>query len=98
MVKIPKQKLFPKRAPKKTKSGTKNIPARKAGSGHLEAPPISTRRLLTQSEGMQVDFKRDAEAVKPEDIVAFANGGGGTILIGVDEIRGVNGIQRGKVV
>jgi len=65
----------------------------------VPAPPIiPTKRMLARSEGLQVDFKRDAESVKPDDLVAFANGGGGTILIGVDEIKGANGVQQGKVV
>ncbi|PWB69652.1 MAG: hypothetical protein C3F07_19205 [Anaerolineales bacterium] len=59
---------------------------------------IPTKRLLARPEGLKVDFKRDAESVKPDDLVAFANGGGGTILIGVDEIKGANGVQRGKIV
>ena len=61
-------------------------------------PSISTKQLLSRSEGVEVDFKQDAEAVKPDDLVAFANSGGGTILVGVDEIKGQNGVQRGKVV
>ena len=71
---------------------------KKSVSKQPEFPAISTRQLLSRPEGLAVDFKRDAEAVKPEDIVAFANGGGGTILVGVDEIRAANGAQRGTVV
>jgi len=59
---------------------------------------ISTRKLLAGSEGFEADFKRDAESIKQDDLVAFANSGGGTILAGVDEVKGKNGIQKGKVV
>lgn len=91
MAKAQKKKIFAK--PKAKKPFGKKLMTK-------ESVPstISTKRLLARSEGLQVDFKRDAESVKPDDLVAFANGGGGTILIGVDEIRGANGIQRGKVV
>lgn len=60
--------------------------------------PIATSKLLSRSEGLEVDFKRDAEAVKQDDLVAFANSGGGAILVGVDESKGKNGAQKGKVV
>lgn len=85
MAKIQKKELLAKAKPTKTK---------------VQNPSgvIPTKRLLARSEGLHVDFKRDAESVKPDDLVAFANGGGGTILIGVDEIKGANGVQRGKIV
>jgi len=60
--------------------------------------PVATSKLLSRSEGLEVDFKRDAEAVKQDDLVAFANSGGGVILVGVDESKGKNGAQKGKVV
>lgn len=60
--------------------------------------PVATKKLLTRSEGLEVDFKRDAEAVKQDDLVAFANSGGGVILVGVNESIGKNGVQKGKVV
>ena len=59
---------------------------------------MPTRKLLVGSEGVEVDFKRDAESIKQDDLVAFANSGGGTILAGVDEVKGQNGVQKGKVV
>ena len=83
------------------KKATKRTPspqAKKAVVKLSEFPSISTRKLLARSEGFEVDFKRDAEAIKQDDLVAFANGGGGTILAGVDEVKGQNGAQRGKVV
>ncbi len=60
--------------------------------------PVATSKLLSRSEGLEVDFKRDTEAVKQDDLVAFANSGGGVILVGVDESKGKNGAQKGKVV
>lgn len=57
-----------------------------------------TRRLLEGQEGRDVDFKERAEGVDPEDLVAFANAGGGTILVGVREIETEQGLQRGEVV
>jgi predicted HTH transcriptional regulator len=59
--------------------------------------PVATKKLLTRPEGLEVDFKRDAEAVKQDDLVAFANSGG-VILVGVDESKGRNGVQNGLVV
>lgn len=57
----------------------------------------ATRSLLEGQEGRSVDFKLDPRAVEAEDIVAFANAGGGTILAGVAEDRSENGMQRGRV-
>ncbi len=93
MAKAQKKKTIVKPKPKAKRPLGKKLVAKE-----LAPPIIPTKRLLARSEGLQVDFKRDAESVKPDDLVAFANGGGGTILIGVDEVRGTNGIQRGKVV
>lgn len=83
------QKAMKRKASPKVKKTVVKIP---------EIPSISTRKLLAGSEGIEVDFKRDAESVKQDDLVAFANSGGGTILAGVDEVKGQNGVQRGKVV
>jgi ATP-dependent DNA helicase RecG len=57
-----------------------------------------TKRMLAGQEGREVDFKRTPDAVKPEDLVAFANGHGGTILVGVDEVQAKKKIQQGRVV
>lgn len=55
--------------------------------------------LLNKEEGLDVDFKRDRNGIKPEDLVAFANSPfGGTILVGVDEDINKDGKQRGKIV
>ena len=67
--------------------------AKKAVAVKSVVLPTATSKLLSRSEGLEVDFKRDAEAVKQDDLVAFANSGGGTILVGVDESKGKNGAQ-----
>lgn len=56
-----------------------------------------TKRLLAGQEGRGVDFKAKPEGVKPEDFVAFANGRGGCILVGVEERTGENGEQYGEI-
>lgn len=60
--------------------------------------PTSTTKLLSRAEDLDLDFKRDADSVKHDDLVAFANSGGGVILVGVDEKTGKNGAQKGQVV
>ena len=57
-----------------------------------------TQRMLDGQESRQVDFKRGPEGLDPEDLVAFANAAGGTILVGVDEATTDQGLQRGRVV
>ena len=57
------------------------------------------RLLLAGSEGLEVDFKREPQAVHSDDLVAFANSpDGGAFLVGVDEVPGEEGPQRGRVV
>jgi predicted HTH transcriptional regulator len=58
----------------------------------------STRSLIAGEESKTVDFKIKASGVKTDDFVAFSNGSGGTILIGVDEISDPKKGQRGRVV
>ena len=85
----------------KKKSSAKKVAkpkVKKAVSTRSGVSPVATRKLLAHSEGIEVDFKRDAEAVKQDDLVAFANSGGGVILVGVDETKGLNGVQKGKIV
>lgn len=57
-----------------------------------------TRRLLEGQEGREVDFKESPAGVDAEDLVAFANASGGTILVGVEEIQSEKGLQHGRVV
>ena len=52
--------------------------------------------LLAQHEGKTLEFKRDASSPGPimKTLVAFANGSGGTLLVGVeDQTRYVVGIK-----
>ena len=58
-----------------------------------------SQKLLAGDEGFNVDFKRSAKGLTAEDLVAFANSEqGGTLLLGVDEVKDEKGRQRGKVV
>ncbi|WP_180336057.1 AlbA family DNA-binding domain-containing protein [Pleomorphomonas diazotrophica] len=57
-----------------------------------------TAKLLQAGEGDRVDFKRGPDGVSAEDLVAFANAGGGAILAGVDERADDGGAQVGVVV
>jgi len=58
----------------------------------------STRSLLQAGEGQHLDYKEKPNGLKAEDLVAFANGGGGTLLLGVREISGTDGAQAGTPV
>ncbi|SEF70447.1 AlbA family DNA-binding domain-containing protein [Marinobacterium lutimaris] len=58
-----------------------------------------TQQLLEAPEGINIDFKREVQAVRSADLVAFANSPqGGTLLIGIDEYTSPDGVQRGRVV
>lgn len=76
-----------------SKSRSKQLP-----ENEINPLQISTSKLLSKPESFGLDFKRTAESITSEDLIAFANAGGGVILVGVDEIQGVNGAQKGKVV
>ena len=56
-----------------------------------------TIRMINGAEGYDVEFKENASGLETEDIVAFANGRGGIILIGVQEI-GKKRQQKGQIV
>jgi ATP-dependent DNA helicase RecG len=57
------------------------------------------RMLLDGQEGYDVEFKASMNQVDHRDIVAFANSeAGGTILVGVEEIKTELGLQKGRVV
>jgi predicted HTH transcriptional regulator len=58
-----------------------------------------TEKLLSQSEGSDVDFKEEIGGIEPDDLIAFANSpDGGFLLVGVAETEGEQGQQRGEVV
>ncbi|MBR9885141.1 MAG: ATP-binding protein [Oceanospirillales bacterium] len=55
--------------------------------------------MLNAPESVNVDFKREVQAVRSAHLVAFANSPlGGTLLIGIDEYTSPDGVQRGRVV
>ncbi len=55
--------------------------------------------LLNREEDYDVDWKGDINGLHSEDIVAFANSkNGGSILIGIDEIKDKHGKQKAKIV
>lgn len=55
--------------------------------------------ILKSDESIDVEFKRNGNNLKGEDLVSFANSPhGGTILIGVDEYKDKEGRQKTEVV
>jgi ATP-dependent DNA helicase RecG len=70
-----------------------------AGPGEIAGVSTRAQLLLNRQEGKDVDFKRQLSGLASADLVAFANSPtGGAILIGVDEVAGNNGLQRGVIV
>lgn len=63
--------------------------------------PSEVRRLIEAGEGHEVEFKEAPASLRPERvakaIVAFANGQGGTILLGVKDDGKVTGIERANM-
>ncbi len=61
--------------------------------------PLTERikALLQGAEGLEVEFKREPKSLRPEDITAFANHSGGTILVGVEERKHPTGERYGAV-
>ena len=56
-----------------------------------------SRDLLSSGEGKSVDYKESVKGVHVDDFVAFANSKeGGALLIGVEEITGADGVQKGR--
>ncbi len=53
---------------------------------------------LLDFEDKEREFKQCAKGLYPEDLVAMANGSGGSILIGVEEVRLPDGTKAGRVV
>lgn len=61
--------------------------------------PPNDPTILNIEESWDLEFKRDANAIDREDLVAFANAeNGGKILAGVEQIDLQNGQQGGRVV
>jgi ATP-dependent DNA helicase RecG len=57
------------------------------------------RTLLSRGESKDVDYKEKVKGLHAEDLVAFASSeNGGAILIGVREVAGRNGKQKGEPV
>ncbi|MCE5329621.1 ATP-binding protein [bacterium] len=57
------------------------------------------QKLLNSQESYILDYKESIDSLQCRDLVAFANSKyGGTILVGVKEDNGLNGIQRGKII
>ena len=54
--------------------------------------------MIEKPEGREVEYKRSANNLRADSFVAFANGRGGVILIGVDEQQNSDGLQSGDVV
>ena len=51
------------------------------------------KRILSEGEGQNVDFKESFSGSMAKTIVAFANASGGMIILGVDDERNIKGIQ-----
>lgn len=69
--------------------------------GQSEYSGLSERaeELLGSQEGVGLDFKESVGALSAEDLVAFANTeAGGTILLGVRELKDPRGMQRTEIV
>lgn len=57
------------------------------------------QQLLKGTEGVMVDFKRNAKSVSADDLVSFANSAkGGTLLLGIDDTEDKSGRQMGQIV
>lgn len=71
------------------------MPTRHDQGGPLAITLSQLKALITQGEGLHLEFKRKAS--HPEkiatEIIAFANTGGGTLLIGVDDNGGLPGVK-----
>jgi len=53
-------------------------------------------RLLAEGESETVEFKQSFDEETLESIAAFANAGGGTLLVGVADDSSVKGVTLGK--
>lgn len=59
---------------------------------------ISSNNQLAGHENRNVEFKSRISAIKPEHFVAFANGGGGSLYVGVAEGSDDDGCQYGEII
>lgn len=60
---------------------------------------VRAAEALRRAEGYDVEFKRTPGSLDSDDLVAFANSdNGGTILVGVDEIKSKASQSKGKIV
>lgn len=58
-----------------------------------------TKKMLSGGEFIDVEYKKSIGGLDPEDLVAFANASGGTILVGVSEYKDpTTGLQYGVIV
>lgn len=57
-----------------------------------------TIKMIEGQETRDIDFKESAGDLETEDLVAFANAHGGTILIGVRDMHDASGMQCGEVI
>lgn len=84
-----------------TKTVKKQRKPQQPKGGVREFKGISDRakQLLSREEGFDVDFKKAMSGLESDDLVSFANSkDGGTLLIGVEETKDVNGRQQAVVV
>ena len=70
--------------------------------GRARVPSFSgirpqTMRMIKGEEGVIVEYKQSVDAVEQDDLVALANAEGGTVLVGVKELR-QTGRQYGHIV
>ncbi|MFC1505776.1 helix-turn-helix domain-containing protein [Thermoproteota archaeon] len=56
-----------------------------------------TMRMIRGEEGVIIEYKQSVDAIEQDDLVALANANGGTILVGVKELRRA-GRQYGEVI
>ncbi len=56
-------------------------------------------QLLNGTEGLTIDFKRNAKSVSADDLVSFANSTkGGVLLLGIEDAEDKEGRQVGQIV
>jgi predicted HTH transcriptional regulator len=63
----------------------------------LDSLQEDTKNMLDNPETIDVEYKESFNGMNADDLVAFANAKGGTILIGVKDTTDESGKQRGTV-